>query len=339
MKGKLFVLAAMISAVMLTGCTKSQDAVIEKSQKYEFEIGTFDDFRYLMFTDGDGHVIRDKDGNEYYLGDDGYYHDENGRRIKDYGAGDLDTAENYEALGAKLKSQASKGGSGNDGDGNGSNGSGGHINADGSIAVDNPSGGNTNLQDLVDDKDMVINDWGEYKKKMMEEAGIAPTTEKPWYDDYVEKDDLDNIVIDNNNEDPQEKLQSNSTYNTVVDVGGGVPGQLHVDKLSVGNNASISGSITIDANAFEEYMRKTYGDKQIDENGNEVDADYKSYLNTLAMDIKFVVADYGWMDTRYISAGDLYFDDNYKLSFNLNADVPEGYAVYFYIQGVPYAIQ
>lgn len=330
-KRKLFVISALVTAIMLTGCNKSQDAVIEKSQSYEFEIGTFDDFTYLMFTIGDGHVIRDKDGNEYHLGDDGYYHDDNGNRIKEYGAGDADTAENADALGAKLKSQIKKNDPVNI-----------KENSDNSPEMSNKghSGASADdLKEVVGNVDMVIDDWSDYKKKIMEEAGIQPTTEKPWYDDYVKNDELDNLILNDSDDKPEEKLQNNTTYNTVVDVGGGVPGQLHIDKLSVGSNASISGSISVDADAFEKYMNTTYGDTQFDEDGNEVPADYKSYLNTVAMDIKFVVTDPGWMDARYISAGDLHFDENYNLSFNLDAEVPDGYTVYFYMQGLPYAIQ
>ena len=184
---------------------------------------------------------------------------------------------------------------------------------------------------------MVIDDWDSYKQQMLEDAGIAPTTEKQWYDDIVPEDQMNSAALDKKGE-ASESLQVNKTYDTVVDVAGGVPGTVTLNSVNKGSNASISGTITVNAAEYDKMMRDTFGDITYDDAGNEVQANYTDNLKNIPMQVQIVVTDPDWIYPNYIDAGAVTFNDDFTANFNVSADVPEGYDVYLCIQGQNYKL-
>ena len=282
------------------------------------------------------------------LSDDGYYYDDEGNRITDYGAGDEETAKDGANYGAKDKSSGgANNGTGGSGGSNGKSvaGSqsdwddGSYYDENGNFIGDKPSvgEGEVDLHDVADNPEMVIDDWDSYKQQMLEDAGIAPTTEKQWYDDIVPEDQMNSAALDKKGE-ASESLQVNKTYDTVVDVAGGVPGTVTLNSVNKGSNASISGTITVNAAEYDKMMRDTFGDITYDDAGNEVQANYTDNLKNIPMQVQIVVTDPDWIYPNYIDAGAVTFNDDFTANFNVSADVPEGYDVYLCIQGQNYKL-
>lgn len=350
-----FGLAVMMSSTMLAGCSKNDTESSSIVEDAELEICDFEDFTFLMYTDSSGvSVIRDADGNKYTLSSDGYYYTADGEKITEYGAGDINTVNNASSLGATLKSQI-KGGSSS----NGSVSKEG--NADGSYEEAVIS------EDLIDkDNPEVISDWDTAKKQIMENAGVIEEDTEPW---HGVTDTLKEYQAD----EGDTKIDKGGTYDTAIDLGVSIPGVLKLDtveKTKTGTNITytVKGSLTLDGDAFNEYMKSIYGDTQIvseevvteetaegetdeevaeDDTSEETEvepvteqvtmpADYASYIKTQYCTVYLEYLDgYSRIDS---GIQQLYFDDNYSVSFSATLTADENTPVYLYIQGRPYNI-
>jgi len=321
MKSKLIICSMALLLLCATGCNKNNDAVVVRSTGDNITIGDFTGFTWLMYTEGGIEHLENKDGDIINKSDDGKFYDEDGNEITDYGYGDQ----------ASVDAHSNKGSSSNE-----------DVNKayeldtekyetdiNGNI-VEKTVASNTKTKEEALGKDnegnIIIEDWNDYKEKVQEENNLKPTE---WYDG--EPDELEEYVgVDG------KKVESNQSYETIIYVAGGIPGTINTNNVSIGDTATVSGSITLDSVTFNDYMISTYGDTQLDNDGNAVPADYVSYLNTLECSVSLMVYnDYG--DIQQYDAGELYFNESYTLNFDFSGiSVPEGYSCMLYVQGVGY---
>lgn len=330
-------------ASSLFGCGEKTPESSSSIDNPEFEICSFDDFQFLMFVDGDSNVLKDKEGNTYTIGDDGYYHTSDGEKIKDYGAGDIETVKNHKSLGAIIKTDI---------DGSGSNSSNGNKSNKNNDAKDESGVSNDDSSEVKIPEEFfdsensdIISDWDSAKEKIKENAGIVEATTKAWYD---VDDDMDHFEADKGDS----VISQGDTYNTVIDMGFSVPSTLSFQTISKvtesdGINCKVSGTITVDGEAFNNHMKEVYGDTQIttvenvDENGETVmeettiPADYAQEIKNRTISVYL-----GYSGKYGLETGDavmVTFDDNYSGSFTVSIKAPtKETEVFIYIQDTPY---
>lgn len=313
----------LASTIIFAGCgnKKNKD---ESSVNPEAEICDFNDFQYLMFTENGKSVLRDEEGNEYTLSTDGYYYDTKGTKILEYGVGDTETYKLGASSGAISKSNRESVSAENDAsNAESSDESNSQVEEGDKSNVEQSSGTDGNYEDTT------IADWESVKAEIMEAEGIMPTTEAPW---HGRSDDLESYKADGGSD----TLVSNKSYNTAINLGSSIPGVLSIQKITTGSTYTAAGTLTLDAEAFNEYMRGIYGDTQINDAGEEVPANYATYLNEQYCSFSLIATD--GMNYVFSDIQNLYFDENYTVSFNLSLQVPEGYTPYLSIQDIPYNI-
>lgn len=309
---------AIAAAMMCTGCSDKKSNEDSGIKNPEAEVCSFDDFQYLMFTENQKSVIRDVDGNEYLLQTDGYYYDNIGKRITYYGVGDVETAKLGGSSGAVLKSNIS------DSSIKGNNNIETTITGEGGVTDESTE----QLTEPVGEyEETTIADWDSAKAEIMSNKGIMPSTEAHW---HGQSDDLSSYKAGEGNN----TLVPNKSYNTAINVGSSIPGVLNLTKVVTGSNCSVSGSLQLDASAFNEYMKGIYGDVQMNDAGEEVPADYSTYLKEQYCSFAIVATDGFNVVTSDVQ--NQYFTEEYTVEFSVNLSVPEGYTTYLTIQDTPY---
>ena len=312
----------LASTILFAGCGNKKDKD-ESSVNPEAEICDFTDFQYLMFTENGKSVLRDEEGNEYQLNTDGYYYDAKGAKILTYGVGDTETykLENSGAISKSNKDSVSVKNDVNNAESSSDSSSQAEEGVDSNVEQSSEADGGY--------EDTTIADWESAKAEIMEAEGIMPTTEAPW---HGRSDDLESYKADGGSD----TLVSNKSYNTAINLGSSIPGVLSIQKITTGSTYTATGTLTLDAEAFNEYMRGIYGDTQINDAGEEVPANYATYLNEQYCSFSLIATD--GMNYVFSDIQNLYFDENYTVSFNLSLQVPEGYTPYLSIQDIPYNI-
>lgn len=324
MKGIKIISALLVMSTIFTGCGNKK-ANKGQSVNPEAEVCSFDDFQYLMFTENGKSVIRDEKGEEYILESDGYYRDNQGNKILTYGVGDITTYKLGDSTGAISKSEKS--------------GVANNIEANSEDSI-SPEKSEPQSESVVDDseqhdtasgeyEDTTIGDWDSIKSEIINNTGITPTTEAPW---HGRSDDLESCKTANGSG----TLVADKSYNTAINLGTSIPATLNIQKIIKDSTCTVTGTLTLDAEAFNEYMCGIYGDTQINEEGEEVPANYALYLQEQYCSFSLIAKN----DMQYLFSDpqNLYFDENYTVNFNLSLSVPEGYTPYLSIQDVSYNI-
>lgn len=323
---KLKLLAlALATTIGFVGCGNKKDKEESRITNPEAEVCSFDDFQFLMFTENSQSVIRDAEGNEYLLQTDGYYYDTTGKKITTYGVGDVETAKLGGSSGAVGKSNIGNN-SNNSNDGNNPVNNNGKPSEEGDVSNENV---NQSTEPVTEYEDTTIADWESAKAEIMEAEGIIPTTEAPW---HGQSDDLESYKADGGDS----SLVSNKSYNTAINLGSSIPGVLTLNKVTNSGTCTVSGSLVLDAEAFNEYMKGIYGETQLDETGAEVPANYSTYLMEQYCSFAIIATD--GVNVLNSDIQNLYFDKNYTVNFSLSLKIPEGYTPYLSIQDIPYNI-
>ena len=181
---KKYLYAFILALAMTTAsCANKNESNDSAMQSEEISVSTFDDFQFLMYTENDISVIRDKDGNEYTVSTDGYYYDTNGNKIIEYGAGDDTTAKIGRASGALNKgekadkSNPSKNNIVDKLSGNGSSNEDNVVEQQSEVIVND--GLNNDFGMPVDE---IVDGWNSYKKDYIEENGGEIPGQEKWHD-------------------------------------------------------------------------------------------------------------------------------------------------------------
>ena len=326
----------------LFGCGEKTPKSSSSIDNPEFEICSFDDFQFLMFVDGDSNVLKDKEGNTYTIGDDGYYHTSDGEKIKDYGAGDVETVKNHKSLGAIIKTDI-----GNSGGSSSNSGKPNNNDVKNESGVSNDESSEVKIPEEFFDSENsdIISDWDSAKEKIRENAGIVEATTEAW---YSVDDDMDRFKADKGDS----YISQGDTYDTVIDMGFSIPATLSfqtISKLTEGDGIKyeVSGTITVDGESFNNHMKEIYGDTQVtviesvDENGETVTeettvpADYAQEIKNRTLSVYL-----GYSGKYNLETGNtvmVSFDDNYSGSFTVSIKAPtKETEVFIYIQDTPY---
>lgn len=319
---KTYKLTSIILAatLALTGCGDKDKKEEAKVGSPEAEICSFDDFQYLMYTEGNKSVLKDEEGNEFTLNTDGYYYDTDGKKIITYGVGDVATYNLGGSSGAIPRSNL--GGIGNSKNVlNGTTNNSGKEESnestlEGEEVNDNHGESTESTESDDSDEGEYIEDWQSVKVDLMEAEGVVPTTEAPW---HGQSDDLQSFEAGSGDN----KLSSSQSYNTVIDLGVDIPGVLNLSEVTTGSVCSVSGYLTLDGASFNEHMASIYGETIIDPEGNEIPIDYTTYITQQYVTVCIKATDgYGYV---FSDLQTLYFDENYTVNFDVSLEIPEGY--------------
>lgn len=339
------IMISLLVASSLFGCGEKTSDSSSSIENPEIEVCSFEDFQFLMFVEGGSNVIKDRDGNIYTVSDDGYYYTSDGEKIKDYGAGDIETVKNHKSFGAIIKTDMVSGGG--DNSPNGSSKSDNKNDAKDESDVSNDENSEAKIPEEFFDAENsdIISDWDSAKEKIKENAGIVEATTEAW---YTVDDDMGQFEAGKGDA----VISQGDTYDTVINMGFNIPATLSfqtISKVTEGDsiNYEVLGSITVDGVAFNEHMKELYGDTQmtivesIDENGETISeettvpADYAQEIKN-----RTVSAYLGYGGKYGLETGNIVmvnFDDNYSGSFTVSIKAPtKETEVFIYIQDVPY---
>lgn len=339
------IMISLVIASNLFGCSEKVPDSSSSIENPEIEVCSFEDFQFLMFVEGGSNVIKDKDGNTYTVSDDGYYYTSDGEKIKDYGAGDVETVKNHKSFGAIIKTDKVSGGSNSYNNSDSQSNSKNDANDESGVSNDESSEAKIPEEFFDAENSDVISDWDSAKEKIKENAGIVEATTEAW---YTVNDDMEQFEAG----EGDSIISQGNTYDTVINMGFNIPATLSFQTISKvtsvdGINYEVSGSITVDGMAFNEHMKMLYGDTQItvveniDENGNTVleettvPADYAQEIKNRTISVYLGYGgEYGLETGNTVVVN---FDDNYSGSFTASIKAPtKETEVFIYIQDVPY---
>lgn len=321
MNTKGLVALLLTGTVLFTGCKdKNKDEFIPDEKKPTIEIGSFEDFTYLMYTEKGESILRDSQGNEYTLSSDGYYYDSDGNRIDVYGIGDEATFNLGKSSGATFNSDK------DNVNGRDSNSSGNE-----SSTMDSSNSSNITLKEVGDgsDGDILIEDWNSYRNQIMSDAGITESDESTWHN---HEDAMEAFTPDKGDS----KISANTSYQTNIKIGDSIPATVEINGLQDTGSGLVTGKISLDGNSYSEYVKSVMGDNQLDETNEEVPADYTGLLIGESCEVYMVATD--GFNNVVSDTSTVVFDENYSGEFSVSCDIPDGYTTYLVINGVRYNI-
>ena len=307
--------ACLLIIASLTGCG-SKTTTTENSMKSVeelSELATFDDFRFLMFTDAEGNtIVRDSDGVMATQTEEGEFYDKSGNKIETWGAGDTKTLNNpnsgYSPRGTvdKMRNQDDTPDDDESGD----------------VAANNDV--SPTPEEVIPPTEDEV-EWGDLLNELGPIENPDYGTGATWHGKSTE----------NNSYSPGSGKKFATTGSSVLincNVGADVPLLVKFNSVAhSGNNINITIDVSTNLTEYDTYMKNLYGDTVINSEGVEVPANYLDTI--LQTPIEFqLVSEFGLNGNRS-TAQSILLNAEGKASASLTVSKVEAGVNYIYISG------